>query len=224
MQVSDLKPAKYNPRKITGEKLGMLKKSMVEFGDLSGITFNRRSGNLIGGHQRIKHLDPSWKIEKHDETDKTGTVALGRIQTPFCRWTYREVDWDEKRERAANIAANQHGGMFDLPLLKEIVTEVDDGSLDMDLLGFNSNELITMFAHGTWEDKGEIDKVAEDAAEIGKPDKKVVHWIWCDMRSQEEMEMVLSAIGTKRREIDPDKLIELLQGADLWEADREEVG
>jgi len=224
MEVRDLKPAKYNPRKITGEKLGMLKKSMEEFGDLSGITFNRRTSTLIGGHQRIKHLDPSWKIEKHDATDSTGTVALGKIHTPFGLWTYREVDWDEKRERAANIAANQHGGEFDLPLLKEIVTEIDDGTMDMDLLGFNSNELVTMFAHGTWEDKGELQKVADESAEIGTPAKKVVHWVWCDCRSQEEMEMILSAIGSKRREIDPDKLIDLLKQCNLWEEDREEVG
>jgi len=47
MDVKSLKPAGYNPRKITDKKLEMLKKSLEEFGDLSGIIFNRR---------RNKHL------------------------------------------------------------------------------------------------------------------------------------------------------------------------
>jgi len=224
MEVSDLKPALYNPRKITSEKLRMLKKSMEEFGDLSGITFNRQTGRILGGHQRIKHLEPSWKIEKHEVTDQNGTVAAGWVNTPYGRWTYREVDWDEKREMAANIAANKHGGEFDMPLLKELVTEIDDNSMDLELIGFSADELVTLLAHGVWDDKKDIDQKAEEAEALGSPDKKVVHWIWCDMRSQEEMEMVLAAIGSKRREIDPDKLISLLKEAGMWEADREEAG
>jgi hypothetical protein len=56
MQVKDLKPAGYNPRKISKEKLAALKKSLEEFGDLSGIVYNSRTRTLIGGHQRIKNL------------------------------------------------------------------------------------------------------------------------------------------------------------------------
>lgn len=142
--VSNLNPAPYNPLKITDKQLAMLKKSMTEFGDLSGIVVNVRTGNLVGGHQRIKNLDPSWPIVKQHQTDKTGTVALGYIETPSGRWQYREVDWPEKKEAAANIAANQHGGEFDMPALKEIILTLDDGSMDMELIGFNSHELELM--------------------------------------------------------------------------------
>lgn len=83
MQVKDLKPAGYNPRKISKEKLAALKKSLEEFGDLSGIVFNIRTQTLIGGHQRTKNLDPSWPIVKESQTDKTGTVAAV---------TYREFE------------------------------------------------------------------------------------------------------------------------------------
>jgi hypothetical protein len=143
-KVSDLKPAAYNPRKITEKQLSMLKKSMVEFGDLSGIVKNVRTGNLVGGHQRIKNLDPSWQIFKQSHTDKTGTVAIGYVETPAGRWSYREVDWPQKKEAAANISANQQGGEFDMPKLKEIIIDLDDGSMDMELLGFNSHELELM--------------------------------------------------------------------------------
>jgi len=144
MKIKDLKPASYNPRKITEKQLGMLKKSMAEFGDLSGIVVNVKTGNLVGGHQRVKNLDQSWPIVKQSHKDKTGTIALGYIETPGGRWTYREVSWTEKKEAAANIAANKHGGEFDMPKLKDIIINLDTGDMDMELLGFNSHELELM--------------------------------------------------------------------------------
>lgn len=143
-RISDLTPAPYNPRTISDKQLSMLKKSMQEFGDLSGIVKNIKSGHLVGGHQRVKNLDPSWQIVKEPHADKLGTVALGYIETPYGRWQYREVDWSEKKEAAANIAANQQGGEFDMPKLKDIIINLDDGSMDMELLGFNSHELELM--------------------------------------------------------------------------------
>src|SRR3989304_6309349 len=98
MNVSDLKPAGYNPRKITEKKLSMLAKSMSEYGDLSGIRFNRRTGRLFGGHQRYKNLKSTWPVVKYDYADDVGTVAIGYIETPHGRWNYREVDWPEKKE------------------------------------------------------------------------------------------------------------------------------
>ena len=70
MKLTDLKSAGYNPRTITDEQLGWLKKSLEEFGDLSGIVFNRRTGNTVGGHQRLKCLPPDAKIEKKDLKEK----------------------------------------------------------------------------------------------------------------------------------------------------------
>jgi len=156
MKIKDLKPASYNPRKITDKQLGMLKKSMAEFGDLSGIVVNVKTGNMVGGHQRVKNLDQSWQIVKQPHKDKTGTVALGYIETPVGRWTYREVSWTEKKEAAANIAANKHGGEFDMPKLKDIIISLDDGAMDMELLGFNSHELELMMTAVHQEDQQSI--------------------------------------------------------------------
>src|ERR1044072_9793875 len=83
---------------------------MAEFGNLGGIVVNVRFGRLISGHQRLKHLDPAWPITKRPAKDKTGTVAVGSIKTPWGALSYREVDWPEKQERLANLAANQPGG------------------------------------------------------------------------------------------------------------------
>ena len=135
MKIKDLKPADYNPRKISDKKLGMLDKAMREFGDLSGVVFNRKTGNLVGGHQRIKNLDPEWAVVKKPFKDDLGTVAQGHIETPFGQWVYREVEWVKKKEAAANVAANKHGGEFDFPKLTDILIELDDGASRLGRIG-----------------------------------------------------------------------------------------
>lgn len=143
MKVKDLKHADYNPRKITGEQLRKLKKALIEFGDLSGIVFNRRTGNVVGGHQRLKCLPPTAMIEKTETArTRTGTVAMGTILIDGEHYSYREVDWPLDKEKAANIAANQHGGEFDDVLLADLIKDLQDlPSFDVDLLGFDDLEL-----------------------------------------------------------------------------------
>ncbi len=145
MNVEKLKPAGYNPRKISEDQLRALTKSLKEYGDLSGIVFNKRTGNLVGGHQRTKTFDACWEIERAipltDADKAVGTVALGYVLTTSGRMHYREVDWDLRKEAAANIAANKQGGDWDIPKLKDLLTDLDDGAFDMELTGFNEKEL-----------------------------------------------------------------------------------
>ena len=82
MQIKDLKPNPKNPRKISAEKLDMLEYSMEMFGDISGIIFNRRSGQLEGGHQRGKIIPKDAEIvieQSYEIPTKTGTVAEGYV-------------------------------------------------------------------------------------------------------------------------------------------------
>ena len=137
--VADLKPAPENPRKITDEELRTLGEAMKEFGDLSGIVFNRKTGHLVGGHQRLKHLDPSWKIVSKPHQDKQGTVAVGWVETDFGRFTYREVDWPKRKEHAANLAANKISGEWDNEKLAPILEELAQLP-ELDLTGFTPQE------------------------------------------------------------------------------------
>lgn len=138
MKVKDLKPADYNPRVISEERLRMLGKSMREFGDLSGVVFNIKTGHLVGGHQRIKHLDPEWNIVKERCMDDTGSVAQGYIETPNGRLNYREVKWPLEKEIQANIAANNHGGEFDKKALARLFKKMGKRQ-DAALLGFKKD-------------------------------------------------------------------------------------
>lgn len=159
---AELRSSGYNPRTITSQQLDSLKQAMKEFGDLGGIVFNRSTGRLVSGHQRGKNLDPTWTIVKEEIADSKGTVAHGYVDTPDGRFSYREVAWDETREIAANIAANQQGGDFDYDLLAELTQRInaEDSSL-VDLLGFDDLTLKELLAEQNESELGEEDPDVE---------------------------------------------------------------
>lgn len=146
-KISDLygHEAEYNPRKTTPERLIKLERNLREFGDLSGIVFNRQTGNIVGGHQRQKVLDPEWEIIKTEANDETGTVALGYVQTPFGDFNYREVDWSQDKEIAANMVANDAAGEWDQQKKKSLLNELNDKKYDMTQLFESKDKLAEYF-------------------------------------------------------------------------------
>ena len=151
--LSDLNPNSDNPRKIDDQELRMLKKSLEKFGDLSGFVLNRVSNQLISGHQRQKVLPQNSEIiilERYDKPNKFGTVAIGFVVVDGEKHKYREVLFDESTEKAANIAANQQGGDFNHSILKDWILDLDENSIDLELLGFKDDFLNTLIApiHG----------------------------------------------------------------------------
>lgn len=101
-QLADLRPAPYNPRRITKAAADGLGLSLTEFGPIDGITWNQRTGVLVAGHQRVAKLKqlgavflpgppPRFKIERAGEV----------LEFPV-----RVVDWSPEKEKAANVAAN----------------------------------------------------------------------------------------------------------------------
>ena len=112
-KLAELKPNPKNPRKATDFKLELLQKSFEHFGSLSGVIYNRRTKRLVGGHQTSKTFkDAEVTIEhQHEPPTAKGTVAEGYVLIDGERHPYREVDWDEQMEHAANIAANKRRPM-----------------------------------------------------------------------------------------------------------------
>jgi hypothetical protein len=104
-EIGDLRPASYNPRKISAKAAEGLAKSLGDFGDLSGVVWNERTGNLVCGHQRVDQLRRLG-----------GQIIGGAIQIASGdRFPIRVVDWAEAKEKAANVVANNPsiGGNFD---------------------------------------------------------------------------------------------------------------
>lgn len=122
--LKDLRPAPYNPRQISDDAMAGLRVSLSEFGDISGLVWNQRTGNLICGHQRLEALKRDTRgVEFRREPGGPALVA-GGVSFPI-----RVVDWDKAREKLANIAANNPHltGEFsgDLPPLAAELTSDD---------------------------------------------------------------------------------------------------
>lgn len=101
-----------NPRKISDESKAGLRASIKRFGDLSGIVFNKRTGELVAGHQRMEQIRAEYG-ESHGEggelpivpTDETAGLFGIRIDE-HNYFPVRVVDWSKAKQRAANVAAN----------------------------------------------------------------------------------------------------------------------
>ena len=154
----DLRPAPYNPRNISPRQMELLEAAMRKFGDLGGIVYNVRTGHIVGGHQRVKVLPEDAEIERVKTFERTelGTVSVGYVRLGDELFAYREVDWDPDFEALANIAANKHGGEFDLPAVRDILSELDTGELELELSGFDDWELEQLMTAAPPEDDGSI--------------------------------------------------------------------
>lgn len=146
MNLSDLKPAPYNPRSIKPENAKALEFSLAEFGDISGITWNRRTGHLVSGHQRLDQLKKRYggalELIEVDESHSVLSTPSGDV------FNVRIVDWDVAKEKAANIAANSPHLMGEFTdklgsVLNEVMAAVPDvgKSLKLDELTAAAKEV-----------------------------------------------------------------------------------
>lgn len=146
MKLSELSKNPKNPRTITEEKLKQLALALKEFGDLSGIVFNRKTKRLVSGHQRQKSIDGEITyLKKYPKPTRNGTVAEGYIEVNGERFSYREVLWSEDKEKAANIAANKNAGEWDLPQLGKWMKELSSTKFDINLTMFDESEIDKLF-------------------------------------------------------------------------------
>lgn len=121
--VSCLNPAAYNPRvdlRPGDAEYEKLKRSVDEFGLVEPVVWNRRTGNVVGGHQRLKVL-----IARGDKHADVSVVDLGL-----------------EREKALNLALNRISGGWDERKLAELLSELlETPDFDVSLTGFDPPEV-----------------------------------------------------------------------------------
>ncbi len=83
------------------------------------LVWNKRSGNLVGGHQRLKILK----------------------EMGFKEVEVSVVDLTDAKEKALNLALNKISGEWDYPLLKDILEEINTGDFDIEITGFDEKEI-----------------------------------------------------------------------------------
>jgi hypothetical protein len=136
-----------NPRTITPDKAKALKRALAKYGDLGSVVYNRKTGHVVGGHQRLDALkaDPNGRLDistRFQTPTKTGTVAEGVIFANGERYGYREVEWDTKTEKAAAIACNSSAGAWDMTGLTSWLNELNTSGFDMSLTMLSDDELM----------------------------------------------------------------------------------
>lgn len=113
MAVSDLAAAAWpeNPRVISKAARGRLRASLEEFGLAGTVVFNRRTGRLVSGHQRISLLAET-------NVDKVAVTL---------------VDLPEDQEKALNVTLNRAdiGGDWDHEALDRLLDDLNSGSREL---------------------------------------------------------------------------------------------
>ncbi len=128
LSINQVNPAPYNPRKDLkpgNPEYERLKRSIDTFGCVEPLVWNKRSGNLVGGHQRFKVL-----------------LARGDTEVEVS-----VVDLPPEKEKALNIALNKISGDWDSRKLAELLDElVELPGFDVELTGFDIPDVNALIA------------------------------------------------------------------------------
>ena len=122
INIARLNPAKYNPRKDLqpeDNEYQKLKNSIDTFGLIEPIVWNENTGNVVGGHQRLKIL-----IEN-------GITEIDCVI----------VGLDDLNEKALNIALNKISGEWDDEKLRLLFKELENDCANLELTGFEDYEI-----------------------------------------------------------------------------------
>ena len=121
---SQIKEASYNPRIIDEDNLKKLTKDIREHGLVTPLVWNKRTGVLVSGHQRLAAMD---KI--HHKKDYEVPVAV--------------IDVDEKEEKQLNVQMNNPSlqGSWDLGALANL----RDNGISFEDMGFDKGDIDFMY-------------------------------------------------------------------------------
>ena len=146
--VKDLLPADYNPRKDLqpgDTEYEKLKRSIEQFGYVEPVIWNKQTGRVVGGHQRLKVLIDS------------GITEVDVVV----------VDMNTEKEKALNIALNKISGEWDTDKLALVIADLQGADFDVSLTGFEPEELDDLFRDDVKDGVKEDDFDVED--ELQKP-------------------------------------------------------
>jgi DNA modification methylase len=147
-------PNPRNPNTHNDRQIELLANIIKAQGWRAPITVSTRSGFIVRGHGRLM-----------------AARKLGLSHVPVDYQDYA----NEAEEWADLIADNRIAELaeWDLPALKDILEEIDTGAIDMDLTGFDADDLeklMTQFRGNVEEDSFNVDKATEEIDEpVTKP-------------------------------------------------------
>lgn len=152
---ADLLPADYNPRKDLkpgDAEYEKLKRSIEQFGYVEPVIWNKTTGRVVGGHQRLKVL-----------------IDMGMTEVDCV-----VVELTEEKEKALNIALNKISGEWDKDKLTLLIADLQGADFDVSLTGFEPAELDDLLNIGADAKDDDFDV----GAELEKPTFSKAGDIW----------------------------------------------
>lgn len=127
---SQITPADYNPRKITDEARKALKANIKANGIIGGMVFNKQTGNLVSGHQKLSIAD---EVNKYDPKTGENDYDL-KVEV---------IDVDLKKEKELNIFFNSKSvqGEMDYTKLALMLPEIDVSLAGLDEIDLSMIEV-----------------------------------------------------------------------------------
>ena len=197
IKITDIKPADYNPRKISGKDYDNLMNSIREFGLVDPIIINLNDNTVIGGHQRYDVLMDMYMLGDID--NELSVLKMGDIGWVFLDDQLKVKN--EDYERALNIALNKISGDWDIEKLAFVLDELDEDGFDVELTGFGSEEVkkLTFVEEEEFEELEGFEDFDEDGFEEMGDDKEKVYFklvlMFSSEEEQEEMYVQLQEEG-----------------------------
>jgi len=149
LPVGKLIPSDYNPRKDLkpgDPEYEKLKRSITEFGYVEPVIWNKTTGHVVGGHQRLKVL----------------------IDTGVTEVECVVVEMGEEKEKALNVALNKINGEWDKEKLSLLIADLQGTDFDVSLTGFDAPELDALFKdaqrNGVHDDDFDVDAALKEPA------------------------------------------------------------
>ena len=142
LPVDKLVPADYNPRKDLkpgDPEYEKLKRSITEFGYVEPVLWNKTTGHVVGGHQRLKVL----------------------IDTGVTEVECVVVEMSEEKEKALNVALNKISGEWDKDKLSLLIADLQGADFDVSLTGFDAVEIDKLLNSGMDAEDDDFDVDAE---------------------------------------------------------------
>ena len=137
----DIRGAEYNPRIISEDARKRLRKMLAKHGLVQPLVWNRRTGNLVAGHQRLAAID---SLERSQNYDLQVAVVDSLERSQNYDLQVAVVDVDEREERVLNVQLNNPSmqGEWDLDKLTEMA---DSAAISPDEFGFSDGDISVLF-------------------------------------------------------------------------------
>ncbi len=199
---STLKEHPLNPRKLSAAAQKKLRASVKEIGVMDTPVFNRQTGNIVGGHQRLHTID---FLEKFAVTED-GVKNDYQVEVSV-------VDMTPEQEAKALVRLNNQNlqGSWDAELLAELGKQVSFEEMgferiDLEFLMDGVEGVESMFedAAPVKETKGALEAIKADRKAMGE-DKKVSqsvdYYVTVVCKDQAEKEKLMKHLGIPKGEL-----------------------